>query len=582
MGLVVLALLLAACGPAVTPSPEPGPGGVTLVPGTAVSATVGPEGAELTAADPDGGRTYRLTVPAGALAEASEVTVSPIAAIEGLPLGGDLLGGVEIGPDGQSFTFPATLEIRLDDGARARLRSALDAGDIVYGFASDGSGGPATLDLVELAADLSVIRLRLTGASPHGAGVGPPANAAPPRPSDPAKAARHDIHQILYPPGGPADPNDPAVRADIADVLRAWALGAIHPAIAAAADVPAFEDAVRSAIDWYELGRLFGLATGFWYAPGDALEAEGFLLQTAALLTYFKLFDAANEACKVDGDIAAVRRLIELDQTGTTLGLIESNVDAIMAPANFCIKLKISLVDAPMELAEGATATVGFAIESGHPNIALTAYDLAVLQVIGTFTPRFPNFLDIPVDIVAVDGLSSRVTGDVIGRRAMAGRTDEGLVELGVTMLGFTTVYATGTAAIDITSLAPTPAPPITCSGDPATITNSDEEAFIGIRFDGSSTCAVVPNLSDDDDPDAMLALDVDRGESGWDAHDGENWSRESLGSNQASGTYTVRVQHVPSGRSFTLTLTVEVTLVDGGPAVRLSVRDVTITQVAT
>jgi hypothetical protein len=575
------ALLLASCSRDAALSVSADSDGVSLASGAAVSAMVGPEGGELTAVDPERGRSYRLTIPAGVIREATEITATPIASIEGFPLDGGLLGGLELEPAGAVFLGPVRLEIQLDAERRADLRSALEDGQAVVGFEYAEDPAKLAFTLADVADDLSTVSLTLFGFSGHGAGTGSPQDLANrPCPPDPAKAAECQIIRILHPPGGQADPNDPAVRADIAAALRTWFYDAIVPAVQAATDLHSFEDGIRASTEWYELARLFGLLTAFWYGGGDALQVEGVLLKGAALLTYERLFTAANEACKQNGDLISLRGLLELDQTGTTLGLIDSRLGSITRPGNFCLTFRIVDIDAPSELKEGRTGTISFAIESANSAVSLSPLDLVGLQVAGTFAATRPTLLDLAADTAVTDGLTSRVSIDATAIRSVSGSSDEGTIELGVTVLGLAESHASASAVIDITSLAPTPAPPITCSEDPTTITSSDEEAFIGIRFDGGTACAVVANLSDDDEPNAMLALDADPGESGWDAHDGGNWRRESLGSNHPSGTYSIRVDHVPSGRSFTLAFTVEVTLVNGGPAVRMTVRDVAITPV--
>jgi hypothetical protein len=71
---------------------------------------IGPSGGEITATGADGTR-YTLKVPAGALAEAEQISVTPVKRFGGLPFGGAALGA-ELTPNGLTFATPATLTIK--------------------------------------------------------------------------------------------------------------------------------------------------------------------------------------------------------------------------------------------------------------------------------------------------------------------------------------------------------------------------------------------------------------------------------------------------------------------------------------
>ena len=73
-------------------------------------ATIGPAGGTISAQG-GGGITYALEIPAGALSQETELTVTPLASIVGLPLTGGRPVGVDFAPDGLAFAQPATLRI---------------------------------------------------------------------------------------------------------------------------------------------------------------------------------------------------------------------------------------------------------------------------------------------------------------------------------------------------------------------------------------------------------------------------------------------------------------------------------------
>jgi CARDB protein len=91
--------------------------------------TIGPAGGRLVAAGADG-TVYTLSLPAGALAVATPVTMTPLASLAGSPVTGS--HGVDITPDGVHPYAPATLTIAPKAGPPAAKRAA---------FSFDGAGG---------------------------------------------------------------------------------------------------------------------------------------------------------------------------------------------------------------------------------------------------------------------------------------------------------------------------------------------------------------------------------------------------------------------------------------------------------
>lgn len=83
---------------------------LTLDSAHSVSRTMGGRGGTLIATGADGTR-YRLRIPEGALQEPTVITMSPVAAVTGLPLGGGSVAAVHLEPDGLRLARPATLSI---------------------------------------------------------------------------------------------------------------------------------------------------------------------------------------------------------------------------------------------------------------------------------------------------------------------------------------------------------------------------------------------------------------------------------------------------------------------------------------
>lgn len=96
---------------AATPVELP-PGSITvsLEEGAAVTATIGSEGGTLSTTGADG-TAYTLTVPPEALFSDVDITMTPITAAEGVPLGDAQAGGVRLEPAGLAFLDLVTVEM---------------------------------------------------------------------------------------------------------------------------------------------------------------------------------------------------------------------------------------------------------------------------------------------------------------------------------------------------------------------------------------------------------------------------------------------------------------------------------------
>jgi len=155
------ALLALSCSPsggAGTPQPvaTPWPTSVKVTVELArqVRAVVPTAGGALTASGADG-TTYALTIPPGALLEDTEITMTPVVAVSGLPLSGGTLLGVQLEPDGLRLYAFARLVITPPGGG--------PRGAQAYAHAGDGSG----LHLYPISRGLGVLALDLLHFSGH-------------------------------------------------------------------------------------------------------------------------------------------------------------------------------------------------------------------------------------------------------------------------------------------------------------------------------------------------------------------------------------------------------------------------------
>jgi hypothetical protein len=83
---------------------------VSLAQGRSVTQHMRTRGGRITATAPDGTR-FTLTIPRGALPRATEITLTPVAAIKNLPLGGGLVAAVHISPEDMLFSQAPTLVV---------------------------------------------------------------------------------------------------------------------------------------------------------------------------------------------------------------------------------------------------------------------------------------------------------------------------------------------------------------------------------------------------------------------------------------------------------------------------------------
>jgi len=177
-------LALTACaspgvpsGPAGPVSPAPGQTGgqpagppaaslppltvsVTTDESRAATQLVPVEGGTLTATGSDG-TSFILTVPANALVEPTEITMTPLMSMTGLLAGDTLLAGVQLGPEGLALYDLATLEIKTP---------GYEAHESEIGLAYAGDGQQLHAHPLDL--DTSTLRMHLSHFSGAGAARG--------------------------------------------------------------------------------------------------------------------------------------------------------------------------------------------------------------------------------------------------------------------------------------------------------------------------------------------------------------------------------------------------------------------------
>jgi hypothetical protein len=148
--------------PAPPPAASLPPLSVTVTTDESRAATqvVPVEGGTLTATGADG-TSFVLTMPANALVEPTEITMTPLTSMTGLLADDTLLAGVQLGPDGLALYDLATLEIKMP-GYQAK--------DLEIGLAYSGDGEQLHAHPLDL--DTSTLRMHLSHFSGAGAARG--------------------------------------------------------------------------------------------------------------------------------------------------------------------------------------------------------------------------------------------------------------------------------------------------------------------------------------------------------------------------------------------------------------------------
>ena len=139
--------------------PSGGPLTIHTAQDAGVHGLIGADGGTLTTSFR--GVTSTLTIPAGALVEDVDITMTPIDGAENFPLSGGLTAGVQFGPEGLSLYRPATLRFDLPAGAAP-------GGLLGFKYAESG----AEFHLTPADAGATSITLQITHFSGAGVGAG--------------------------------------------------------------------------------------------------------------------------------------------------------------------------------------------------------------------------------------------------------------------------------------------------------------------------------------------------------------------------------------------------------------------------
>jgi hypothetical protein len=340
---------------------QPGPLGplsVTLTPDSAhaARALITPDGGTVQATGADG-VTFTLTVPAGAVTDATTLTLTPVAAIPDLPLSGGLVAAVQFGPEGFQFFKPATLTVTVPGGLAANL----------IGFGFQGNGDDFHLAPVQVSG--STLTFTVTHFSGIGAGVSVPADipAILERPA--SQATTLFVNQLVDLAQRHVSTSDPYLA-----IFRKWYDTAVRPKLSAAGgDDERLADALREYDLWKADIEDVPLAFGIPVVLGPPLAGRD---QEAAGLTAADLRSAitrADQRCVAEQSLDRAEDALRWQGIVDALGLAtaQNQLDLDTVLHNLPVEVLFENTDFPQAPSPGdraiLTVRAGVSLGGGPP-----------------------------------------------------------------------------------------------------------------------------------------------------------------------------------------------------------------------
>lgn len=255
-------------------------------------------GGTMTATGADG-TVFTLTIPAKALLSDESITMTPMLGVDGLPVSGGFVAGVQLEPDGLRLFKPATLTIQTPVPVPVDQQAPFS----YHSSGQDFSFYPLAMG--------SGIRFNLVHFSGEGLGQGSQTQSF--TPSDPESGLQNQAAQLIN--HERACPGcDPQFQSKLQDLFQQYYDQVVTPAInQALTDDSVAISAIAQALGWARQIELLGLSQT---PPFDA--EEQFIFQQLPKI----LANAFNQAYgRCQNDTAARDRMTEFQKM---LGVIRS------------------------------------------------------------------------------------------------------------------------------------------------------------------------------------------------------------------------------------------------------------------
>jgi hypothetical protein len=269
------------------------------------SAVISSAGGSVSAVSADGSH-FILTVPPDAVAGAQQITLTPIAAISGLPGASRLVAAVQLAPEGLQLLAPATLTIE---------PSSSPAPDRILGFGYQATG--TDFHLEPLFPGSGAPTFTITHFSGYGVDDGTVADLSGVTPATPEDQARQTIAEVLKGvrdralQGGSDQLTDPE-RQKIEDALGSWYASVAQVAHSAESNESDLDAATAQVLAWERQGELLG------FAFADQRAA----LAASLKIGYTNASQKAYDACVSTHDLFPIVKIFVYGEAATRLGLI--------------------------------------------------------------------------------------------------------------------------------------------------------------------------------------------------------------------------------------------------------------------
>ncbi|HSH08981.1 MAG TPA: Ig-like domain-containing protein, partial [Oceanipulchritudo sp.] len=290
-----------------------------------VSQLVLPAGGTISTTGPDG-TFYELVVPPGALTYPVEISLTPLAAVAGLPLSGGLVAGVQLQPDGLEFLQPATLRMRPTGGINL---------EAFTGFSAEVDGVNLTWEpwIFENGTD---VLLQVTHFSTVGGANGTDAEqAAKPPACDPLGRLKETVANYLKLYTKYAQAGNPTVAQYYMDeahrVVIEYYTNVIMPQMVAAKTNDALvRCAVKDLVAVVSMGRSIGEDSPVLdLNPPEMKEA----IRNAGLMAY--------QRCAENGDLREMANIMSILAQDQLLGTLAFSAGEFQDMTQGCLRFKL-------------------------------------------------------------------------------------------------------------------------------------------------------------------------------------------------------------------------------------------------
>lgn len=343
-------LALTGCG-------SDGGGGGEVVPGPSISpildtdressASLGPEGGTVMATAADG-TEYALSIPADALIEEAEISLTPIISIDDLPMSGGFVAGVHFDPSGLELFRTVTLSVTQP------AAPSLGTDEALAGFVYDGDGENLELALTEGTG--SSFTVPVNHFSGGGGGAANPNQLAAASTSGSANAFTARLLNAIV--AGDAQ--------DAESILREWYQTLVKPRLQAAVSNDA---ALERALNEY---RRWLNAEGGVQLPIDvaALISES---QNLAVDAFREAIARANDLCERNASFEEAERALLWQRRAESVlpvdVLLQNNLDRSAVLADLCLQVVFESTSFPQSPVAGQPerleVVVGYSFGNG-------------------------------------------------------------------------------------------------------------------------------------------------------------------------------------------------------------------------